>query len=638
MANEFRPIAFKPSDPEGLKRFLRQQVEGLRRGLQQFHGMDGVVKWRKAYEAVPAERVREFPWHNASNLVVPIVAIHTDTLLARVLSAVVKTRPYWAIRLLGDYADQNPPGVKDAVEEFLQYSALEPDDLDLYRVEREWFAEIIKLGTSTLKIPYLREVEDVMLPSGDGTGGHWEQKVIHDGPRPEKIRFEDFKFPVYKSRLEDMDFKYHIIRLQRHQLEERGFRRIYDPLAVASIMLMPDRESPGLTQAQQEMSAKARTVPGFGWAEWDLCECHFRYRVDSSHYARLIVTYHEKSNQILRSYYHYYPCDIFVAGRLFYRDDMFPGMGFAETLLTFQEEISEIHNQRRDNMTIANMRAFRADPDSELHKGYRIFSGGMLPAKKDELESLEVGTPVQGEIESEQLSLALADKRSGVSQPMQGSGAGFNTKRGVYTAMGTLSIMQEGNTRTDLNITDIRYAHAKVGRIVCTLLDFFGMADRDRMWGSKAQLIKEALGAMASGRAAIPVEAATSSVNREIEKQNDLMLMGVQERYIQMMMSLMQQVSGPATPPDAKNEIMKFITAAHTLYQSVLRHFGYDEVDRLAPKPGMTQQAPTPGGMGPQGQPPGAGAGTPAGMAGPESMPTPSPEMLQQMIMGGRSL
>jgi hypothetical protein len=632
---DFKPVPYKPTQPEVLKRFLRQQVEGLRRGLQQFHGMDGVVKWRKAYEAQPAEAVREFPWHNASNLVVPVVGIHTDTLLARVLSAVVKTKPYWTVKLLGDYADENPPGVKDAIEEFLQYISLEPEELDLYRVEREWFSEIIKLGTSTLKIPYVKEFEDVMIPSGDGLGGTWTQKTVYDGPRPEKVRFEDFKFPVYKSRLEDMDFKYHIIRLQRHQLEERGFRRIYEPLAVQAILMSPDRESPSMVQSQQEMSAKARTIPGFGWAEWDLCECYFKYKVDASHYARVIVTYHEKSNQILRSYYHYYPVDIFIAGRLFYRDDMFPGMGFAETLLTFQEEISEIHNQRRDNMTIANMRAFRADPDSELHKGYRVFSGGMLPAKQGELEALDVGTPVQGEIDSENLSLSLADKRSGVSQPMQGAGAGTNTKRGVYTAMGTLSIMQEGNTRTDLNITDIRFAHSKVGRVVCMLLDFFGMADRDRMWGRKAQNIKDALAAMSAGRAAIPVEAATSSVNREIEKQNDLMLMGVQERYIQMMMGLMQQVNNPQTPPAAQQEMMKFITAAHTLYQSVLRHFGYDDVDRLAPKPAVGQQqqpSQQPGAMGPQGQP----GGVP-GQAGSE-FPTPSPQMLQQMlgVGGGR--
>jgi hypothetical protein len=287
------------------------------------------------------------------------------------------------------------------------------------------------------------------------------------------------------------------------------------------------------------------------------------------------------------------------------------------------------------------MRAFRADPDSELHKGYRIFSGSMLPAKKDELEALEVGTPVQGEIESEQLTLQLADQRSGVSQAAQGTGAGMQGKRGVYNTMGTLSVIQDGNTRTDLNITDIRYAHSKLGRILCSLLDFFGTTKYDTMFGSRMPLVREALSAMSSERAAIPVEAATSSINREIEKQNDMVLMGVQEKYIQMMMGLMGQANNPQAPPEAKQEITKFITAAHTLYVCVLRHFGYDEVDRLAPKPGVTQPQSAPGAMGPPGQSPGAPpAGGPppqGGPAGPESMPTPSPEMLQSMLgMGPR--
>jgi hypothetical protein len=623
---DFKPIPFVSGDSERLKKFLRDRVISLRQGLTKLHGNDGVVKWRKAYEAVPAEEVREFPWHGASNLVVPIIAIHTDTLLARVLSAIIKTKPYWTVRFLGDYADKHPAGLRDALEEFLQYVALEPEELDLYRVEREWFSEIIKLGTGVLKIPYLKLVEDVMAPSGDGTGASWGQKTVYDGPRPEKLRFEDFKYPVYHPTLEGMDFKYHVVHLQRSQLEERAFRKVYDPIAVGQLLTMPDRTSPGYPQTQNEQSAKVATVPGYGFAEWDLCECHFKYRVDSSHIARVIVTYHERTNTILRSYYHYYPGDIFIAGRLFYRDDMFPGMGFAETLITFQEEISQIHNQRRDNMTIANMKALRADPDSPLHKGYRIYQGAMLPAKKDELEAIDMGTPVVGEIDSERLSLELAEKRSGVSPPMQGSGAGTNTKRGIYTAMGTLSVIQEGNTRTDLNITDIRYAHTKLGRLLCKLYAQFGIGDRDRMFGAKGPMIREALDAMMSGRVALPVAAATSSVNREVEKQNDLMLMGVQERYVQMMMSLMQSVGNPMTPQPMQKQMAEFMTATNTLYQSVLRHFGYDEVDRLAPKPEI------PGGESsgaPQGQMPPVGGGPqPSG-------PVLSPDMLQAMLANG---
>src|SRR6267154_5435254 len=99
---QIKPIPFKVAPKSAaedrLKKYLQDRVKSLRDGLTKLHGMDGIIKWRKAYEAVPAMETREFPWHNAGNLVVPIVAIHSDTLLARVMSAVMKTRPLWIAR------------------------------------------------------------------------------------------------------------------------------------------------------------------------------------------------------------------------------------------------------------------------------------------------------------------------------------------------------------------------------------------------------------------------------------------------------------------------------------------------------------------------------------------------------------
>jgi hypothetical protein len=627
------PVPFRVTgDSEvTLKRYIRDRVISLREGLTQLHGNTGVVKWRKMYEAVPAEETREFPWHNASNLIVPVVGIHTDTLLARVLSATLKMKPFWAVAMLGDYLKTAPDGIRDALEEFLAYVALEPEELDLYRVEREWFAEIIKLGTGVVKTPWIKDVIDIMAPAGDGSGGSsWGEKVVYEGPRPEKLRYEDFKYPVYHSSLETMNFKYHVAHLQRDVLEERAFMGIYDKRAVTAMLASPDRTSPGYVQTQNEQSAKVSTIPGYGFAEWDVCECHFKYKVDASHITRVIVWYHEKTDQILRSYYHYYPGDIFVAGRLFYRDDMFPGMGFAETLGTFQEELSQIHNDRRNNSTIANSKVFRVDPDSKLNAGFRFYPSAMVPAKKDEIEALDMGTPVQGEIDSERLSMDLAERRSGVSPPMQGQGAGTNTKRGIYTAMGTLSVMQEGNTRTDLNITDIRYAHTKLGRLVSKLYATFGLGDRKEMFGERGQQIQAALDAMMAGRMALSITAATSSVNKEIEKQNDLMLIGVSERYNQSIMGMLQAATNPMTPEPIRKFLTDAILASNTLMQSVYRHFGFDEVDRLAPKPEVggdlsgAGSGQPPVGQQPPGQPP-AGGPTPAVPA----------DLLQQLLVQG---
>jgi hypothetical protein len=644
-----KPVPFRLSAgseaEKRFKKYLEDRVESLRRGLERLHGMDGIIKWRKAYEAVPAESVREFPWHNASNLVVPIIAIHSDTLLARVMSAVMKTSPLWVVRELGEFAKQAPEGLRDALEEFLQYVGLEPAELDLYRVYHEWFGETIRLGTGVLKAPWVKEFEDKYGPAGDASGSGangWYREVTYEGPRPEKLKFENFKCPVDAATIEAMDFKYDIVQMSRLRLEERKLNGVYDSVAVQYVLAQPDRTSRTTqVQSQKEQDANVHTVPGYGWAEWDICECHFKYRVDATHFARLIVHYHEKSKQVLRSYYHYYPGEIYVAARLFYRDDMFHGMGFGEILLPFQEEISEIHNQRRDNMTVANTKMFAVDPDSKLHKGYRTFPSAMLPAKQmqgnPEISTLEFGTPVQGEIDSERLSLELAEKRSGVSPPMQGAGAGSNSKRGVYTAMGTLSLMQDGNTRTDLNITDIRYAHTRLGRLLCHEYGTFGPNDRLlEMFGTASSKIEAALQAIVDRKMALPVYASSASVNREVEKQSSLMLTQVMDRYHQNIAAMLQGLSNPLVPEPIKQYTGEAMKAARMLMTQVLRLFGEDEVDRLLPQipdskagqppaaAGGPGQPQLPAGGQPQGTPDAGASG--AGMVPPTVMPQGGPK------------
>src|SRR5262245_53329464 len=100
----FLPMHLGVEGEAKLSRHLDVRLRALEEGSAQLHE-DKITRWRKAYEATPREAVREFPFHNASNLVVPIIAIFSDTLLARVMSAVLKTKPPWICQIFGDHQD-----------------------------------------------------------------------------------------------------------------------------------------------------------------------------------------------------------------------------------------------------------------------------------------------------------------------------------------------------------------------------------------------------------------------------------------------------------------------------------------------------------------------------------------------------
>jgi hypothetical protein len=628
MAEELIVAKLSEEKKIDLSKFLKRRVLELKDSMRELYE-EKITKWRMAYEARPREEQRQFPFQNASNLIIPLIAIHTDTLHAQLMAAIFKTQPIIVAKVLGDFGPESDE-YKEAYEEFMQYVAIEPSELDLYRVYNEGFRECIKYGTITFKCPWEHKTRDFLIPGGDGTGKPRDflTKTLYEGPRPEKLPFNAFYYPIMAKTLDDMDIKCHKRTMLQHELEERKFSDVYDRAMVDEVLKLPDRTSPTTDQATQEETLGARTTASYGHKEWDVWECYVSYRYKDEAFApRMIVTYHEKSDKILRAVYDNFAQEWFVGARMAHRDDMYPGYGFAEILWMFQEGSSETYNGYRDNQTVANTRVWRVDPDSKLHQGYRIYPSAMLPAAKDEIEALAHGDVSQINLDELRLLLELAERRSGVSPPQQGMGAGANTKRGIYSAMGTLSLMQEGNSRKDLNVSDMRDAHVRLMRLISLQYGKFGYDSKHHdkrvgLFGKKQSLIKKALSMIADGTMGLPCYSSTASINKEVEKQNDMMLSQMMSRHYQMVAQLLGSMQSVMTPPQVKQYFVEVIIASNLLMKKILRNFGHDEVERLVPDPlkqgaPSNENAPT----SPQGTPPLALGGGPE-LAKPGGGPT----------------
>jgi hypothetical protein len=186
-------------------------------------------------------------------------------------------------------------------------------------------------------------------------------------------------------------------------------------------------------------------------------------------------------------------------------------------------------------------------------------------------------------------------------------GAGSFNKKGIYSSMGTLTMMQEGNRRTDLNISDCRYAHTILGRMASRQYAEWGFGkERLALFGEKAKLIEEAFKAIKAGTMGIPVYSSTASINREVEKQSDIMLTQIMDRHYQLIANLIMQLNNPMIPPALKEYTAKAIKASDTLMKAVLKNFGHDDVERLVPavdvEPPPQAGAPQPGAPAPGGQ------------------------------------
>src|SRR6185437_16073357 len=166
--------------------------------------------------------------------------------------------------------------------------------------------------------------------------------------------------------------------------------------------------------------------------------------------------YHRHTQTHLGTIFNIYPNNMcpFEDAKLAYDDDNYFGFGFCEMLWAYQEEISKMHNWRRNAKDFAMTGIGRINKNSKLSSIVQLFPGLLIPADEGEIEPLQFGTQslVVG-TDEEQLALALAKERSGVDPAIGGAGGGIvNAKRGIYSAQGTAIEMQQQNNRNNLRM------------------------------------------------------------------------------------------------------------------------------------------------------------------------------------------
>lgn len=577
------PVKFGPDGEAALDKYVYEQVESLVQSHKELHETK-VIQWRDWYFGRPEQETRSFPWANAANLVVQLIGTHVDMLKARVLSSIYEVMPLVVAGLIGEWKpEEQGEEQRQAIEDYMNYVGLEPKELDLYRVESAFYTDVFRFGSGVIKYPWETDIESEVVGS-ETAEPVTREFVKYDGPRPEKLPLEKFAITPTANTLESAEFKYHKRTLTRMQLEERKFRGIYDKNLVDVVLNQPDRYGADQVTKDKQEGTGVQSTTGYDQREYDLYECWFPYWHNGNRY-RLIYTYHRRTKTKLKAIFNFYPDNMepFEMGRLGYDGDGAYGYGFCEMLHHYQEEMSTVHNQDIDNATLANTSVLRLDPSLKLDSQFSIYPMATLPFREGEVEVFQLGRANNDSIQRQQLILQLAKDRSGVDTGMEGMGGGVtNPKKGVYSAQGTFAVLQAGNRRVNLNTTDARYAHLRLCRNILLQYAHFGIGERVKLFGQQAEFLTKALESVKSKRIALPIRAANASVNRELEKQNDMLLNGVMRQHYASVSQILQTL--PQAPPYLQQYLMNVIKASDSLMRHILRNFGHDDVSRLLPE------------------------------------------------------
>lgn len=598
-------------------KYLMARTRGLRETL--------IPKWHRIYHATPAEIVATWPWPGASNLVIPIAGTYSDELLSRVMASIYQTDPLFVAKLLGDFGEPtDSPNSGEAqrsmIESFLQDFSFEPEELDLYRVEETGFASAIRYGTGIFKFPweYITEKQFVYIGGGTtpGTAGTYQSNnyVRRDGPHPEAIPLQDWLIDQKYPNLAAADFKAHVIPYNYYQLMElKAHPEIYDSAVIEKIAGNPDP----LSEVQRQIEEKREAIPydenNMG-KNYYICECWFSYHKDGETY-RLLAYYHDQSELVLGVLFNPYPDNMepFEDAKLAYDDNEYFGYGFCEMSEAFQREVSTTHNWRINNRHFATTGVGRVSKNSKLSSIVELFPGVLIPADEGEVEALNFGQfAMAADTQDEQWTIQLATARLGVDPAVGGTGGGIvNSKRGIYSAQGTSVAMQQSNNRNNLRSSDMKSCHVRIGRKLLKLYSHFGLGNKIRRYGNRAETLKAALESYKNNKLGLVIKPATASINKEMEKQNDILLSTVMERLNSWMAQVVQAMVQPGCPPPLIELFQNQIQATNHLFKSIYRNFGHDDASRLIVVPSFMQKeranatGQSAGGIAPQqGQPP----------------------------------
>jgi len=182
-------------------------------------------------------------------------------------------------------------------------------------------------------------------------------------------------------------------------------------------------------------------------------------------------------------------------------------------------------------------------------------------------------------------ALAYSERASGVSDPQLGREA--QTLGSRATATGTLALIQEGNRRFDLNIRDIRDVLSYIGQRTLELNQMF----RPRgaaffVQGADGRYTEEALNLppeFSISKLAVELTASTATINREIEKQSLIALMGITGQYYERLTQAAMVVANPQVPGEIKELIVRESMGAKLLMDRIVQAFDIKSVDVVVP-------------------------------------------------------
>lgn len=539
-------------------------------------------KWERAHDLFEGKREpKNHPWIGASNIHVPMVASHVVAIHARFMTTLFAPEPFWRVRA-------KDPEFKDFADDATEYMDWARQNLfDWYTAVRDFSLDAINPGLGILKLTWER-LKGKTYCYNDKYEIVENDEIISDKPKVESIPPNKFVWPAGYDNIQTCPWIAHIIEYTPGELKRLGasgyFQKDGVKKAIWGEQVNDERDNIDVRRDEHEgvFPSGKPTIKVFDvWGRWDVNGDGIEEEMN--------VVFEAVTGTILRCnpnpYFH--QKRPFVIGRLEPRAHRMAGLSIADQIGDLNEEANTVHNQTVDATTVSICQMFGVRAGSPAEAALdRIHPGKKIPyTMETDIREISMGPLKTNSFSLEELARIYAERRTGISDFSMGREPN-PSRRG--TATGTLAIIQEGNKKFDFQIRDMRQALGEAGMMLLSMMQQMNPegimqkvlgADASDLKLLQLSFPKKPLDTVVS----IEVTAGTSTINRQVQRQDALSLFQLMMNFYQQALQMGQLLATPGLPPPFIHLATQIASGSKALMAEILQSFEERREEELIP-------------------------------------------------------
>ena len=635
-------ITLPDADIAILERHLTNEVTNLETKYAEY--FKKLAIWWRWYDAEPRMKKKTFPFLGASNIVVPLIQIMSDSLIARAFSSVFGAgERVWTART----ENQDNTGVARDMARYMNWQAA-GNDYDLRLAIYDCFSELYPIGSSVLALNWRNDERFVYAP---GTrGGKFSRSVAQKvrfgrGPLVEHAPRENYLWDtahnIADAPIVVRELAYTWSQLKSlHQHQPKAWRgEVIDSIRGESGQEGPGREvtqSKKASDSQLEFSLDQFTEPH------DIREIHVDWPVmENFGFSKrgqesletpdipIVATLHRRTGKILQLKAEPYNLAHKPFFDFFFRKRSGRGhaVGAAKRLEHMQSMMTTQFNQSIDKDTRANavwaITSSRKHLESPIDPSHPIYAPGMLK----EFAPFALQNNPGPELGLIQAAQVMAERQMGIFDPAMGR----ESRQGGHPspATSTLALLENTDVMAAPTMTMIRRQLSRMGEAIAILNQQFE-TDED---GKIARVLGPEDGQRVSsflfpqepipGNYIFDIVALSPQSNPDAEMSRAVQVGQMNQLYWGQVIQGVQIMENPKVGPMVKQAWLKYIDSMTNTYMRFLESANVDEIEkftlnlRAAQQQGAQQLRSVngdPGGAnGPQGSPQQLPMGQPQG-------------------------